>query len=596
MVARYLITTADERTWPSSDKPVLFLGEWCRLYDRKKIWQKYDAQIVPYHWDDRNKLFRDYGCLMQLYEKLLNALAGRLNEIHQVDHSLRYWRILVGPWLGQFIPMVFDRWEMVQSAAEQYEIAGTCLIENDLERLVPNNMVDFSDLYGSDRWNQAIYGYLLDHWTDIPREWINERSSDTLGGSAPVPRKDAKRCFKRFVAGMVSKVLATCVNPNEAFFIADYLPLRQSFALQQQLGQIPRLWRTIKPVSAVVNNRCRSWRLDQNVHSDFEQALRDLIPLQIPTLYLEGYEDLKKQMSALPWPRCPRFIFTSVLYNTGDVFKAWTAQKVEEGSPLIIGQHGGSFGTTLWDFTEDHQLAISDAWISWGWENEENKKIRPVGNLKMVGRKIKWDPKGCALMVEMAMPRYSQRMYSVPVSSQWLDYFEDQSSFVAALPPNIRKQLLVRLYIHDGQWCQKQRWRDRYPELSLDDGIRPIRPLIEKSRIYICTYNATTFLESLAMNIPTLMFWNPKYWEMRESAWPYFDRLETAGIYHKTPESAAAKMAQIWDDVPGWWSRSDIQQERNLFCNRFSRMPAKAISVLKDVLSAVRPTVGNAGP
>lgn len=37
---RYLITTADERTW-KFDRPVLFLGEWCRLYDRRHVWQQY---------------------------------------------------------------------------------------------------------------------------------------------------------------------------------------------------------------------------------------------------------------------------------------------------------------------------------------------------------------------------------------------------------------------------------------------------------------------------------------------------------------------------------------------------------------------------
>lgn len=45
---RYLITTADERTW-KFDRPVIFLGEWCRIYDRKHIWQGMDAIVAaPY--------------------------------------------------------------------------------------------------------------------------------------------------------------------------------------------------------------------------------------------------------------------------------------------------------------------------------------------------------------------------------------------------------------------------------------------------------------------------------------------------------------------------------------------------------------------
>ena len=50
-----LVTTALEESFPSSIKEeVLFLGEWCKIYDRKKIWSKFNSQTMPYHWNDRN--------------------------------------------------------------------------------------------------------------------------------------------------------------------------------------------------------------------------------------------------------------------------------------------------------------------------------------------------------------------------------------------------------------------------------------------------------------------------------------------------------------------------------------------------------------
>ena len=59
-----------------------------------------NAEMIPYHWDDRNKLYNDYQYLNIIYENTLKAMQKQLNEIHQVDHSLRYWRILIGLWLG----------------------------------------------------------------------------------------------------------------------------------------------------------------------------------------------------------------------------------------------------------------------------------------------------------------------------------------------------------------------------------------------------------------------------------------------------------------------------------------------------------------
>ena len=67
---RFLVTTAIEETWPK-DGPVLFLGKWCRLYNRKSVWEKLDVEIAPYHWDDRARLQQDYQYLQSLYEALL---------------------------------------------------------------------------------------------------------------------------------------------------------------------------------------------------------------------------------------------------------------------------------------------------------------------------------------------------------------------------------------------------------------------------------------------------------------------------------------------------------------------------------------------
>jgi hypothetical protein len=58
--SRYLITTADERTW-KFDRPVIFLGEWCRIYDRKHIWQGMDAIVAAPYGLTQSKKDADYA-------------------------------------------------------------------------------------------------------------------------------------------------------------------------------------------------------------------------------------------------------------------------------------------------------------------------------------------------------------------------------------------------------------------------------------------------------------------------------------------------------------------------------------------------------
>ena len=65
------------------------------------------------------------------------------------------------------------------------------------------------------------------------------------------------------------------------------------------------------------------------------------------------------------------------------------------------------------------------------------------------------------------------------------------------------------------------------------------------SRLSVCTYNATTVLEILVSNFPTIIFWNPTLFELRDSAQPYYDELRKASILHDTPESAAIKVNEV---------------------------------------------------
>ena len=171
-------------------------------------------------------------------------------------------------------------------------------------------------------------------------------------------------------------------------------------------------------------------------------------------------------------------------------------------------------------------------------------------------------------------------MYSIIMSSQYLNYLDDQFVFVESLSKSIRNALTVRLYKNDYGWEQQSRWKDRFPNIDLDSGLLNINKLISKSRIYVSTYNASTYLESLAMNVPTIIFWNPNHWEIRDSAQPYFDNLKEVGIFHETPESAAGHIISVWDDVEKWWSNESLTKSVKQFCNRFSNIsenPLKSI-------------------
>ena len=587
-MTRFLITTALEETWPD-DSPVLFLGEWCRRYSRKERWSRMDAEVLPYHWDDRSRLHADYRYLKEFHERLLGELTERLNELHGGDHGSRYWRIVIGPWLGYFTQMLFDRWTSVQQALREHEVCGTVVLTGEDESLVPRDMGDFTRLFVGDEWNHHLYSSVL-RLTNVPRI---ERQRPVTPPNAPAPSR-SPGTVTRTIANWYRAAAAAVSRDQDALLLATSLPYKNELQVQLRLGQVPQLWRTPSPVPAPVDSDRRRWTLNGDNLSEFEACARSLIPGQMPTAYLEGHKQLVEQAAQLPWPRQPRVIWTSGLHNSNEVFKVWAADKVERGSALVIGQHGGHYGVGRWSFLEDHEIAIGDRYLSWGWSSAETPTVRPIGQLKSkrpLG--VRHAEQARALLVTHTMPRQSYLMYSAVVSRQWLDYFEDQASFVAQLPLAIQDALTVRLYSSDYGWDQVARWRDRFPALTLDVGRASMDDLIGQSRLYISTYNATTYLESFTMNVPTVIFWNPEHWELRDSAVPYFAELQQAGIFHDTPQSAAAHVAAIWNDVEAWWNGSTVQAARQRFTTQYCLPPddlvTRAAHAVREAAASVVP-------
>ena len=110
---------------------------------------------------------------------------------------------------------------------------------------------------------------------------------------------------------------------------------------------------------------------------------------------------------------------------------------------------------------------------------------------------------------------------------------------------------------------------------------------LNESRLCVGTYHSTTDLETLAINYPTITYFNPELNEFRDSAQTYFDELQRVGIFHTTPETAAKKVNEVYEDPLLWWNSKDVQDVRERFCYRFARTSKDWISEWKEELQKI---------
>ncbi len=577
----FLITTADERTWKKDEK-ILFLGEWCKLYSRKQIWSQLDYEVLPYHWDDRTKLHQDFNYLAEVYERYLNTLAQALNKLHACNHTIRYWRIIIGPWLRYFIEILYDRYFSISTVVQNNKINTTWIMESEPRVWVPNDFACFMQYFIADQWNHFIYGEIIKEIGQIPYNVIKEKNSpDKI-------QKTAKQSQIKKIIGWYSRIVPD--KFNGIVFVASYFNWRDLTKLQLALKQLPYPYPPIitAPNLPIDSDKRDILKLSQATNA-YEKLLEKLIPVQIPSAYVEGYDTFMKSALAT-FPRKVKAIYTANAYAANDGFKLWAAEQIEKGSKLLISQHGGNYGTSLWGQTEDHQIAIGDRFYTWGWKNRPENNIKRMPACKLIYAKatLRSNPKGNILWVQASLPRQSYHMYSVPVSSQFLDYIDQQISFAKHLNNNVADLLTLRLYIgYDFSWDMKSRFEDAGLGKYISNSNNSFLSALNASRLCISTYNATTYLETFAANYPSLIFWNPKHWELRPAAQPYFDELRLVGILHDTPESAAAKVNEIYANPLDWWHQAEIQAAKDMFCNEFAYVNQNWLQTWKNELKSV---------
>jgi len=86
------------------------------------------------------------------------------------------------------------------------------------------------------------------------------------------------------------------------------------------------------------------------------------------------------------------------------------------------------------------------------------------------------------------------------------------------------------------------------------------------------------------MNIPTVIYWDTKYWELSEPALPFFDKFKKVGIFHDSPSSAAQHINLIWENIDEWWNSIEVKSALHDFNNNYNKKPKDLINKLVQII------------
>jgi putative transferase (TIGR04331 family) len=572
----FLATTAIEKFWDTS-KPMLFLSDGCLRYSQKASWEQLNYKVLSCPLQDRQKFKEAYSYVSGLYERILPLLAEILNSIHKTEHDKRFWRIILGPWLFHYVEILYERYISLKSAVNQYSDFETIVL-SEQNFVTPKDLLGFISLSCDDPYNLQLYTRIL---TFLGKDFETNNLNITI---KPVVNSSKTRLVKGVfdAVGRLAQRFVPIVIKN------THLPLDSELQLFLKTGC--RIWSNRSgmtelpslPVNEQDRLKFRELKLEDN---EFEWLLIEMLPLDIPKSYVEGFEFISNRAAKL-YSCKPKTIFGTNSWYFDEIFKLWAATCNENGTNLCGIQHGANYGIAETWPLETHELAITKRFYSWGWEKSDCiAKVVPMPATRLIKRKsIGADnQKDGILMATNCFPRYFYRFQDF-LSYDNKQYFDWQQRFVDRLCPENRIRLRVRLYLMDYGCDCVQKWKDSYPELAIENWDIPFLTSLENCRLHVSDHLASTFIDGLVANKPTILFWNPETFQVKNRFQLYFDKLRHVGILYDNPEAAAAAVDSVYNDVETWWNDRHRQEIRKEFCDLFARTSPNALDQWADEL------------
>ena len=231
-----------------------------------------------------------------------------------------------------------------------------------------------------------------------------------------------------------------------------------------------------------------------------------------------------------------------------------------ENSLCLSHQHGGGYGLCHVNIPERYERNVSDKFYTWGWR--ENNRTKPLPVPPRLLPKKSGERYGILLKC-VNYPRYVYKIVNAEMGVQNLNLIEETIRFVKKVK---HLDIDIAHYPLDYGWKVKERFASA--DASLPNQSR--REI--DYALHTCNYLGTSWLETLAANMPTICFYNPNVYRFREVAKPFIESLEEVGILHKSPESASQKVVEASYNLQNWWQTDEVQGARLDFVQNYARL------------------------
>ncbi len=515
-----------------------------------------------------------YQYLDSLSEKIIDELKDQLNNIHKVNFNFKDWKIILSPWLNNFLKITYLRYSNIVEIFKNNQISEVEIFECDEEKFLPIDNFELTKSVNNYEWDVIMYSKivsLIDKDVRIIKNKINFEYSNR--------EKKSSKSIRLILINLIRSFLTFFKKEDDALIINSYLPKYENFKLNILLKQVPQIWKFTRIQNRKYNLSLRNRLKFLNSDDNFEILVKKIIPSSIPSAHIESFDDLNKIAMNLKLPKKPKLIFTSNNYEYDEVFKLYTVLKKNFNCPYIIGQHGNYLSNAESKFfKKSHQ---ADYYLDWG----KNGFYDQDGfNFKLINKSIKSNDKDKILILDSPFGtdnKIFSRLEDNEIKEKFLH------NLLILLDKKLHNKIVLKLHNSYNQKSENYltHLKSICPGINIENDKKDIFDLYSKSRCVIHTYNSTGIYESMGLNIPTLCIWPNQTTHIDEKYNFFYNNLKKNNILFYDPTNLANTINNNFYDINNWWSQPRVVEAKKIFLNEFSSLPTKkSIQLLKKKL------------
>ena len=499
----------------------------------------------------------NYKKCEEIYNRLLPELSKELNKIHNYHYKKKYWKIVFGRWLFDYISIVFKNYKYLDLVLKKEKINKIFLKTTDDSLFVTDHPDQLLFKNFSHEWNSDLNSRILIFLNKKAKLSFFKKSSYRY----ETKHSPKKNFLKQFFLKLLS--FSNKKNNNYFFFQTGISFFLEKFIEFKVSGKISRwIMPTLEQNTKIDYDLRKKINLNYKSKYKVEDFIKQNIKIALPKFVIENFKLILLKLKKTTLPTKPKIIFTTFGVNNV-FFNVYAANKILEGSKYVLLQHGNTSLATHYEFKYLAEAKTQDYFITWGVK--KNKNQIPLFNIKSKKNNFSYNQEG-NLSIILNNHFSSPRPYDVQSERNLL--FFNTVSLVNKLEKKVKSKTYFRFFPKDFN-NEHEYFKKILKEKNINyysDNFS-YKKVLNFSKLTLFNYDSTGFFENLVNKFPSIYFSKNPLIDLNQNYKKFYERLIDAKIIFYEEAKLINHIEKVWNNIENWWHNNKTLKAINYFNN-----------------------------